>query len=364
MSTTIIHRDAGTFAFHLGQRTKVVAFGLFGSPLSPWCPVTIDYRGQRFTSVAQLLAYVRAKHFRSEDLAEEILSVTDPRALRETARRVPADDAEWQMQMERVMPAALREMVAQNPDSLVALMATGSNRLAFAVQNDRLWGVGLAADDPSIDLPSAWPGRNLLGEGLEQLRDGYFAELLPLFATPGTYRLLDDEAIADVINLVEACFALASDLYDREFVLPDVRFDLKGTTAGEAIWVKGQAKSTIRFNPVLLSENWARFRDRTVPHEVAHLVSRELHGAQIRSHGPEWQAVMRDFGCETTRCHNYSVANVSTLRGKRDVMRCHCNVLLVSPKHSRAEDLRCRTCGKSMQFVISEAELVKRVRYV
>lgn len=363
MKNIVIHRDAGPSAVHLGQQAEVAAFGLIGSPLSPWYAGCISYQGYHFTSVAQLVAWARARFFRAEEIASEILTIKDPRVLRQTAQRVPADESVWRPRMQTVMPAAMRALVAQNIDSLIALLSTGRRRIAFAVQNDLTWGAGMLPDDPAIARPDAWPGRNLLGFILEELRTAYCGEVLSLFDPAGKPRPLDRNAIAEVMKLVEACFSLADDLYDREFVRPAVRLDLKGTTAGMAVWVKGSKASTIRFNPILLAENWSAFRDRTVPHEVAHLVARDLYGENVRAHGAEWQAVMKDFGCDATRCHSYSVVNASTHRGRRDVMSCHCRIHLVSPRQGGAppSSVRCRICNKTVQFVISEADLGKRV---
>ena len=36
---------------------------------------------------------------------------------------------------------------------------------------DRIWGVGLAQDDPAIDDERNWKGRNLLGKAITEVRD-------------------------------------------------------------------------------------------------------------------------------------------------------------------------------------------------
>ncbi|MEL7231218.1 MAG: NADAR domain-containing protein, partial [Pseudomonadota bacterium] len=36
---------------------------------------------------------------------------------------------------------------------------------------DRIWGIGLAADDPDLENPYLWKGQNLLGFALMEVRD-------------------------------------------------------------------------------------------------------------------------------------------------------------------------------------------------
>ena len=43
--------------------------------------------------------------------------------------------------------------------------------LAEASPHDMKWGIGLSADDPRARRRHSWPGRNLLGEVLMEVRD-------------------------------------------------------------------------------------------------------------------------------------------------------------------------------------------------
>lgn len=52
-----------------------------------------------------------------------------------------------------------------------ALVATGTTELVEASPFDKVWGVGLSADDPLIHDKRNWLGLNLLGKVLMQVRD-------------------------------------------------------------------------------------------------------------------------------------------------------------------------------------------------
>ena len=53
---------------------------------------------------------------------------------------------------------------------LAALLETGERTMVEASPIDRIWGVGLRADDPRIHDRAQWRGLNLLGEALMEVR--------------------------------------------------------------------------------------------------------------------------------------------------------------------------------------------------
>ncbi len=130
--------------------------------------------------------------------------------------------------------------------------------------------------------------------------------------------------------------------YGRRFAVPEIRFDLRGGTAGEAaprLWL-------LRFNRELLSRYGESFIEETVPHEVAHLVASRVYGRCIAPHGSEWRAVMEFFGAEPSRCHNFEFAPTRRLRTYR--YRCGCREhWLTSIRHNRARrgtEYLCKSC--------------------
>lgn len=50
------------------------------------------------------------------------------------------------------------------------LLGTGSRVLVDASPTDRIWGIGLTADDPLATDPTTWRGHNLLGFALMRAR--------------------------------------------------------------------------------------------------------------------------------------------------------------------------------------------------
>lgn len=104
---------------------------------------------------------------------------------------------------------------------------------------------------------------------------------------------------------------------------PDVYFDVRGTKAGLACHpsAKRGPHYSVRFNPILLTENVEEFFTRTIPHEVAHIV--DFIAYRKSGHGPTWRTACAALGMkDITRCHRYDVRNAA-VRARREVS-CRC----------------------------------------
>jgi SprT protein len=155
-------------------------------------------------------------------------------------------------------------------------------------------------------------------------------------------------AIAAIAHYVQ----IANDHYGTR-IDPDVRFDLRGRTAGYAITDASGAQA-IRINVDLLERCTDRILSRTVPHEVAHLIvavrAREAR-KRTRPHGREWRAVMRFFGAETTRCHD--MPTIPARRVRTHVYQCECRTYEISQtrvnRMRRGATYKCRDCRAPLQ---------------
>ena len=130
--------------------------------------------------------------------------------------------------------------------------------------------------------------------------------------------------------------------------IPDITFDVQGSCAG--ICRIKQGKYTLRFNLKLLEENTEDFLHFTVPHEVAHYVSRKLFGS-ISPHGEEWKAIMKLFGIENPlRCHDFDVTSANPWE-----YRCSCRIHYLSNRHhalvSEGRRCVCKNCKSLLKFM-------------
>ena len=83
----------------------------------------------------------------------------------------PFADATWREAARAIVLRGNRARFAQNPDLRATLLATGTRTLVEGSAKDRLWGVGLAWNDPAIENPANWKGTNWLGQVLMQVRE-------------------------------------------------------------------------------------------------------------------------------------------------------------------------------------------------
>ncbi len=170
--------------------------------------------------------------------------------------------------------------------------------------------------------------------------------------------MVEPEHIAQIYARLGRLLALAAQRCGWK-VLPafEVAFDLKGRAAGQ-MQVRGR-QVRLRFNPVLMTQNWDDFLETVVGHELAHAVAYWRHGRRIRPHGPEWQEIMGWFGLAPQRCHDYDVSASQVRRLPRFRYRCECREhWLTSIRHGRIQrgerDYVCRNCGAKLVWVPEE----------
>jgi ribA/ribD-fused uncharacterized protein len=82
----------------------------------------------------------------------------------------------WVLFREGVVFAGNYARFSQNANQWELLAATRGTSLVEASPHDRVWGIGLAADDPRAQDRSQWLGLNLLGETLTRVREALFWE--------------------------------------------------------------------------------------------------------------------------------------------------------------------------------------------
>jgi ribA/ribD-fused uncharacterized protein len=147
------------------------------SPFSQWYPARFVVDGITFANAEQFMMHGKAVLFGDEEAAARILDTPSPRAHKAIGRTVRGFVEEtWRARREVIVYAGSRAKFTQNEDLRQALLATKRTLLVEASPYDRIWGVGLAADNPRIDDPRNWRGKNLLGRILTRLRDELAAE--------------------------------------------------------------------------------------------------------------------------------------------------------------------------------------------
>lgn len=137
-----------------------------------WTPSPFEVEGVRYACAEQFMMAEKARLFGDEAIRSEILATEDPRRHKALGRKVRGFDSQlWQAERLGIVVRGNRAKFAQNPAMLTVLANTRGKRLVEASPYDRVWGIGLRADDPRARDPARWRGTNLLGQALEQVRD-------------------------------------------------------------------------------------------------------------------------------------------------------------------------------------------------
>jgi len=165
--------------------------------------------------------------------------------------------------------------------------------------------------------------------------------------------------------VVEECIELASDYFNKSLFMPDIRFDLRGKSAGQARFeiertfgVVRKHTSSIRFNRLLMEENFKAFIDDVAPHETAHVIARQVYGGRIKPHGQEWKMIMREvLNKSPSVTHQFDVSRASP---KPFIYQCDCTNVqhaLSTIRHNRIQRKQssylCRHCNATLSLVCS-----------
>jgi ribA/ribD-fused uncharacterized protein len=159
-----------SFRFFWGHR-PLAGGGVGVSCLSQWFASAFTVDGQRFATAEHFMMVGKARLFGDEATAQAILAAPDPGRVKALGRRVDGfEEASWERHRYDIVVAGNLAKFGQ-PDRLRGfLLATGDEVLVEASPLDAVWGIGVAASDPRAESPVDWPGLNLLGFALMDVR--------------------------------------------------------------------------------------------------------------------------------------------------------------------------------------------------
>lgn len=127
--------------------------------------------------VEQYMMAQKARFFHDSQRYTAILRASTPGECKDLGRQVtPFDSKAWGAVKYDIVKTANKAKYEQNPDLKDKLLRTGNAILAEASPHDRIWGIGIAADKAAKVNPSDWPGQNLLGKILMELRSEFQAD--------------------------------------------------------------------------------------------------------------------------------------------------------------------------------------------
>lgn len=113
----------------------------------------------------------KARLFGDEESFARIVEARHPRQAKELGQKISAfDEATWVAHRFEIVAAGNVAKFGQHPELNAYLLGTGARVLVEASPLDRIWGIGMSADDDQAAQPHRWQGLNLLGFALMEAR--------------------------------------------------------------------------------------------------------------------------------------------------------------------------------------------------
>lgn len=157
------------FLFFWGHTSKEQKVGKH--VLSQWWPAMFSVGGHTYATAEHYMMAQKAELFDDQETLAAILSSTAPSQAKRLGRGVRGfEDERWNAHRFDVAVRGNLAKFGQNPELRDWLLATGDTLLVEASPVDRIWGIGLAADDGRARDPHSWQGLNLLGFALMKAR--------------------------------------------------------------------------------------------------------------------------------------------------------------------------------------------------
>lgn len=140
--------------------------------LSQWWPSAFSVAGVEYATAEHWMMAAKARLF--EDAEAELRAVTasNPALAKKAGRLVRGfDEAVWERERFGIVVEGSVHKFAAHEELRGFLLSTGDRVLVEASPVDRVWGIGLAADDEAAMDPERWRGPNLLGFALMVARE-------------------------------------------------------------------------------------------------------------------------------------------------------------------------------------------------
>lgn len=130
--------------------------------------------GVTFPTVEHYYQWSKAKLFGDGEAEKKIMKTPSPKSVKTYGKKVKNFVEEtWNEKKDGIMRTALRAKFSQHPELKDLLMSTKDRPIGEADPRDKYWGIGTGADTSKAKNPEKWPGKNMLGKLLMELRSEF-----------------------------------------------------------------------------------------------------------------------------------------------------------------------------------------------
>ncbi|MFI5528524.1 NADAR family protein [Kitasatospora sp. NPDC051853] len=139
--------------------------------LSQWWPGAFEVDGVRYGSAEHWMMAGKARMFGDEEMLARVLAAGSAAEAKKLGRMVRGFDGDrWDAGRFELVVEGNVAKFDQDEALRTYLLGTAGRVLVEASPLDRIWGIGLPADDDRASRPADWPGLNLLGFALMEAR--------------------------------------------------------------------------------------------------------------------------------------------------------------------------------------------------
>jgi ribA/ribD-fused uncharacterized protein len=159
--------------------SKYTFFWQTGSPFSNWHSANYTIDGVEFCCSEQGVMYEKAILFNDDKIAKQILqcSGSQQKKMKQLGRKVRHfKESAWKKNRITIYTKHCKAKFEQNKHLKEKLLQTGNKMLVEASPYDKIWGIGLNEKVARRTNPKLWPGLNLLGQILTNIKEDFIKE--------------------------------------------------------------------------------------------------------------------------------------------------------------------------------------------
>ena len=160
------------FIFFWKEKEK--PYGVF----SQWAISKFEVNGKVYSCAEQYMMAEKARLFNDTETEDKIMFEIIPERIKYLGRKVKNFNQEiWDKNAYDIVVRGNYEKFRQNKYLLKILKSTQSKILVEASPYDKIWGIGMKADDFRALDSRYWEGQNLLGKVLMDVRNEFSSNL-------------------------------------------------------------------------------------------------------------------------------------------------------------------------------------------
>lgn len=136
-----------------------------------WEGHPFEVQGIIYPTAEHFMMAEKARLFHDTEKCNEILKARNPAVAKKLGREViNFEEHTWLQHRWDIVVRGNFAKFGQHQELADFLIKTGDRILVEASPFDRVWGIGMSANDPDIEKPENWKGQNLLGFALMEVR--------------------------------------------------------------------------------------------------------------------------------------------------------------------------------------------------